>query len=278
MKKKGLKPQAVAILGAFGILCFLAAHRFTGAPDWPDVTGQGFCAVAYLTGLVSCIRAAALYPKGSPVGWGWLALGGNCLLSIFRHLALNPLFAGLFGSRERVYLASQTIQLPALICVLVGMIAIWWGIYRLKLGFRIGWLDWAGVACAAAIVAWAFRNNLSLSHSGQGILGVLQPLSLGLLIAIGGVGFLLHGLASQMGGGQLAAVMRWIAVYALLRSGLTLTEAWRDRFSLLWWMVFYTVPWIFAFGAAYSCWLVDTVRRGIGKDFHPGWDASGLTR
>jgi hypothetical protein len=278
MKKKGLKPQAVTILGVVGILCFLAAPRIPGALNWPDITGQGFCAIAYLIGLVSCWRAAALYPKGSPVGLGWLALGGNCFLSIFRHLALNPLFAGVFGTRERVYLASQTIQLPALICVLVGMIAIWWGIYRLKLGFRIGWLDCAGVACAAAIVAWAFRNNLSLSHSGQGILGVLQPVSLGLLIAIGGVGFLLHGLASQMGGGQLAAVMRWIAVYALLRSGLTLTEAWRDLYTLPWWLVFYSVPWIFAFGAAYSCWLVDTVRRGIGKEFQPGWDTSGLTR
>ena len=281
MKRKGLTPAAVMGVGAFAIWCFLVARGVTGGRvassgfDWPAILGEGFCSLAYLIGLISCWRAAALYPKNSPIGLGWLAMGGNCFLSIFRHLALNPLFARLLGSQDRVFLVSQSLQLPALIFVLLGMAGIWWGVYRLGLGFRVRWLDCAGIALAAGLIAWASRSSLSLANSGHGGVAILQAVSLGLLIAIGGVGLLLHGLALQMGGGRLAAVVRWIAVYALARSALTLTQWGRESFSLFWWLAFFSVPWIFAFGAAYSCWMADSVKRGIGKKFYLDWDVSG---
>lgn len=180
------------------------------------------------------------------------------------------------GSRERVYFISQSIQLFALICVLAGTLAIWWGVYRLLVGFRLRWKDFRGIAVIAALVVWASSSHISLSHSGQGELAFLQVFGLGLLIAIGAVGLLLHSLSMQMGGGRLAMVMQWIAAYALTRSALTLWQGWGGNESLVWWLAFYSVPWIFALGAAYSCWLADTVKRRIRHQPYGDWDVSSL--
>jgi hypothetical protein len=279
VRSKGLAPSWVMIGATVGLTAFIVAYGLSDrASKLPAAIGQTFCVAAYMVALFSCWRAAALYPKTSPVRLGWLAMGGTCFLSMFRHVALNPFFERLAGTRDRVYLISQTLQLPALILLLLGMLAIWWGVYRLGLGFRIRWLDCFGIACVAGIVPWAFRNDLSHAHSVHGVSTVFQAVSLGLLIAIGSVGLLLNGLSLQMGGGRFAVVMRCIAVAALTRSILTLSEGGREGYLLLWWTAFYSVPWIFAFGASYSCWLADTVKRGIRKQPYSDWDVSGLKR
>ena len=277
MARLGLTPTAVTVCAMAGIALFLFARGVSGpANDLPGIVGEASCVAAYVIGLDSCRRVAALYPKTSPVGLGWLALGGNCFLSIFRHLALNPLLGKAIGPRERVYFISQSIQLLALICVLAGTLAIWWGVYRLLVGFRLRWEDFRGIAVIAALVVWASSSHISLSHSGQGGIAFLQVFGLGLLIAIGAVGLLLHSLSMQMGGGRLAMVMQWIAAYALTRSALTLWQGWGGNESLAWWLAFYSVPWIFALGAAYSCWLADTVKRGIRRQPYGDWDVSSL--
>ncbi len=252
--RKGLSPAAVLTCGAIALAAFLLT-RSTAA-------GQSFCMAAYLIGLLSCWRVAALYPKHSLIRLSWLAMGANCFLSVFRHAAL--IFENIRGF-DRVPIVSQALQFPALMSVLLGLVAMWWGVYRLGLGFRVRWREWAAIAAAAAIITWTFRNNLSHAHSVSGILTLLQALSLALLIAIAGVGLLLHSLSMQMGGGRLAVVMRCVAVYALTRSLLNLSQGDRDSFSLVWWLAFCAVPWVFAFGAAYSCWLADGVKRSISR-------------
>jgi len=100
----------------------------------------------------------------------------------------------------------------------------------------------------------------------------LQAISLSLLMGIGGVGILLHGLSMQMGGGRLALVMRCFAVYGITRSLLTLTQSHRESYSLLWWTCFYLVPWMFALGASFSSSLTETVKRKIRQhSFTRGW-------
>jgi hypothetical protein len=277
--RKGFSPAFVMACGLTGLGGFVLARslaRTDLAADLPAMIGQLSCVAAYLIGLISCRRAAALYPRTSPMRMGWLALSGYCLLSVFRHAALNPLSAPLAGSTDRVYLISQVFQLPALICALSGILAIWWGVYRLGLGFRVRWLEYAGVGAAAAIITWAFRNQLSHAQSGHGLVTNLQQVSLGLLLSIGGVGLLLHGLAMQMGGGRLAVVMRCVALFALTRALLTLAQANRESYSFLWWFCYYAVTWVFVFGAAYFCWLADTVLRSIGKQPYSDWDSPGL--
>jgi hypothetical protein len=268
MQRNGLSPAAVLTCGVIAMAAFLVTRS--------DVAGNLGCVAAYLIGLVSCWRVATLYPAASPVRLGWVSLGGNCLLSACRHIALNPLFEGVAGNKERMYLISQAVQLPALILVLLAMVAMWWGMYRLGLGFKVRWYECAGILAAASMVAWTFRNDLSHAHSSQGILTILQPVSLGLLIAITGVGLLLHSLAMQMGGGRLAVVMRCIAVYAFTRSLLNLWQGENVTFALGRWLCFYSVPWIFAFGASYSCWLADGVRRSLRKQPYSDWDVSNI--
>ncbi len=159
--------------------------------------------------------------------------------------------------------------------MLFGSLCFWWGIYHLGLGFRLRWLDGAAIVTAASLITWAFRNHLSHSEE-HGLIAMLQMLCLGLLIAIGGVGLILHGLTMQMGGGRLAIVMRCIALYALTRSLLTLSQGVRDSFSVVCWLCFYSVPWIFAFGAAHAAWLTDTVRQSIRKQADLDWDMPDL--
>jgi hypothetical protein len=272
--RKGVSPVWVLALGTSGLFAF--AFAYTHSRESGAEVGNAFCVVAYVMALLSCWRAAEQYPEHSPIRLGWLAMGANCLLSIFRHLALNPVFYSWTGGEGQSRFLSQMIQLPALICAMAGILLMWWGVYRLELGFRLRWIDSAAIAATAGIVVWAFRNHLDLSHAGHGFIAVLQQISLGLLITIGGVGLLLHGLTLQMGGGRLAVVMRSVAVYALARSTLTLTQQHRQSFLLAWWLCFYAVPWIFAFGAAYSCWLADSVRRSIREQPLPDWDVSKL--
>ena len=141
------------ICATVGLTAFIVAYSLSDrASKLPAAIGQTLCVAAYMIALFSCWRAAALYPKKSPIRLGWLAMSGTCFLSMFRHAALNPFFERLAGTRDRVYLISQTLQLPALILLLLGMLAIWWGVYRLGLGFRIRWLDCLGIACVAGIV------------------------------------------------------------------------------------------------------------------------------
>jgi hypothetical protein len=266
--RQGVSPAAVLTCGTVAMAAYLITRS--------AVLGNLSCVAAYLIALLSCWRVAASYPTTSPIRLGWIALGGNCLLSALRHIALNPLFERLAGTRDRVPLISQSLQLPGLILVLLGLVAIWWGMYRLGLGFRIRWYECAFILAAAATVAWTFRHDLSHAHSPNGILTILQPVSLGLLIAITGVGLLLHSLSMQMGGGRLAVVMRCIAVYAFTRSLLNLWQGESESFALGRWLCFYTVPWIFAFGASYSCWLADGVRRSIRQQPYSDWDVSGI--
>jgi hypothetical protein len=206
---------------------------------------------------------AALYPTRSPIRLGWLAMGANCFLSMFRHTALIP--KRFLVSPDTVDIISQTLQLPALIFVALGLGAMWWGVFRLGLGFRVRWWECAGILVAAASITWTFRDNLSHAHSTHGIVTILQAVSLTLLIAIAGVGLLLHGLTMQMGGGRLAIVMRSVAVYALIRSLLNLSQGDGTHVPLAWSLCLYAVPWIFAFGAASSCWLADGVRQTIRR-------------
>lgn len=261
MNRKGFSPTAVLACGALALASFLLTRRTS--------VGQLWCVVAYLIGLLSCWRAATLYPRHSPIRLGWLAMGLNCFLSVFRHIAL--IFEPAVGTDDRVHIISQSLQMPALVLVLLGLGAMWWGVYRLGLGFRVRWWECAGIVSAAAIITWTFRNNLSHAHSVHGILTVLQAVSLAMLIAISGVGLLLHTLSLQMGGGRLAVVMRCVALYALTRSLLTLSQGDRESYSVIWWLGFYAVPWIFAFAAAYSCWLADGVRRSIRQQPYAHW-------
>jgi hypothetical protein len=251
--RKGLNPTIVLVFAAAALATFLVTRSFAA--------GQASCAVAYLIAQLSCLHVAALYPARSPIRLGWQALAVNCFLSFVRHTVLIPEHSA--GLHYRIHLLSQALQLPALISVLCGLAAMWWGIYRLKLGFRVRWWEFVSIVTGALALSWLFRHNLSHAHSVHGILTVLQAISLTLLIAIAGAGLLLHNLAMQMGGGRLAVVMRCIAAYALTRWLLNLTQGEAENAPLAWWLSFYAVPWIFAFGAAYSCWLADGVRQTI---------------
>ena len=253
--RKGLSPTAVMVLAGGALAAFLFTRD--------AAVGQACCAVAYLIALLSCLHVAALYPSRSPIRLGWQAMAVNCLLSLIRHTALIAEHTD--GLHYRIHLVSQTLQLPALTAVLFGLAAMWWGIYRLQLGFRVRWWEFVAIVSGALAISWLFRHNLSHAHSAHGILTVLQAISLTLLIAIAGVGLLLHNLAMQMGGGRLAVVMRCIAAYALTRWLLNLTQGEAENATLAWWLSFYAVPWIFAFGAAYSCWLADGVRQTIRR-------------
>src|SRR6201999_978534 len=117
MERKGVSPAVVMTCGAAAVTIF-AFLRGMGFNQSSAILGHAFCVAAYLIALVSCRRAAGTYPRGSFIRLGWMAMGGNCILSSFRHLALNPAFASYLGPPDRIYLLSQAFQLPALLLVL----------------------------------------------------------------------------------------------------------------------------------------------------------------
>jgi len=147
-------------------------------------------------------------------------------------------------------------------------------------------IHWDEEAREMALIGQGSRQGLkflpaagqegSSSHAQEShtAVAILQLVSLGLLLSIGGVGLLLHGLAMQMGGGRLAVAMRCIAAYALMRFLPTLLQGDRDRYSFVWWFAYFAARWVFVFGAAYFCWLAETVKRSIRRQPYSDWNVS----
>ena len=179
---------------------------------------------------VLCLEVAAEYRqvRWSQLAWQLLAVG--TALSLLKRLVGSPIF-DLVIARYRVGpirgLLDNILFVPANLFLLAGLIAIWWSFHRIGLGFKIKPRDYAIMAVVASlfIVLLIQRQSLSQAQSPYLVSRILQPVGLMLLGIISAFGLMLHRSAVQMGDGRLAAVMRWLTVYVVLRGLLVLLGA-----------------------------------------------------
>jgi len=186
--------------------------------------------LAFGIALVLSLEVAAEYGQARWARLAWLMLAANAALSLLKRSIGSPLFDFLMtGYRTSPLrgLLDNLLVVPANLCLLAGLLAMWWGIHRLGLGFKIKRRDYAAMTAVAALflTLLVFRQNLSQGQSPYLTSRLMQPLGLTLLAVISALGLVLHRYAVQMGDSRLAAVMRWLMVYVLLRGVLVMSRS-----------------------------------------------------
>lgn len=165
----------------------------------------------------------------------WLALAANAAIFLFRPLVespITPFIAPEYLTRPLLGLLLHLLIIPANICVLIGVLAMWRAYHKVGLGFRIELRDYAAMAgvLLLSLAVFIYRENLSESQSPYLTSRILQPVGLILLSICAALSLGLHRLAVQMGGGQLARALRWLTLYVLVRGVLVLLNAARPEF------------------------------------------------
>lgn len=183
--------------------------------------------VAYGVALLLSLEVAAEYRQAHWARLAWLLLAANAAISLVKRSIGSPLFDFLMeGYRTSPLrgLLDNLLVVPANLCLLGGLLAMWWAFHRIGLGFKIERRYWAAMIGVAALflTLLVFRGSLSQGQSPYLISRIMQPLGLMLLGVISAFGLVLHAYAVQMGDGRLSAVMRWLMFYVLLRGVLVL--------------------------------------------------------
>jgi hypothetical protein len=197
----------------------------------------------------------------------WLALAGNAGISVIRVVIEAKLFDLIWEGYRDGYLfglIQHIAIMPANIFLMLGLLAMGWSYHKVGLGFRIEKRDYAFIAglLLLTVMIFAFREGLTQAQSTYSVGKYLQLIGIGQLFITAAASIVLHRIAVQMDGGKLAIVLRMLAFYTLLRTGLVLGETLAnleipalsgfdsitDLVIRLGWQ---TVPWVVALAAAY---------------------------
>lgn len=189
------------------------------------ITGAGFFSFGVAT--VLSLEVAREFQRGTLARWAWLWLGISAGLSFLKRGMGSPLIDFLvpgYSVSPTRGLLDNLIVVPANLFLLAGLLALWWSFHNLGVGFRVARRDYFGMLAVTSLFLTLLivSGTLSQGQSPYWLSRVLQPMGLGLLGVCSALGIVLHRYALQMGDGKLAAVMRWLMAYVLLRGMLVL--------------------------------------------------------
>ncbi|MFN7930059.1 MAG: hypothetical protein U0Y68_19475 [Blastocatellia bacterium] len=221
--------------------------------------------LAYALAFFICWNVAEEYRGTHWMRWAWLALTLDAGLSLLRPfsrpMALLGQAVDLYVTPPHYALFLHLVLVPANLCLLLGLLAIWWAYHETKLGFRLRRRD--GVAITALFVLmllfFLFRELLTEAQAVYRLTSNLQLFEQLQLFLIAAASLLLHRVSIQMGSGRLALVLRWMTIYALFRLGMVLTVSLARFFfpqqlhlitdlAEFGWQ---SAPWLFAVAVAY---------------------------
>jgi len=182
--------------------------------------------LAYGIATLLSLEVAAEHRRTPWVGAAWLLLAASAAISLLKRTAGSPLLDFVTDYRNSPLrgLVDNLMVTPANLCLLAGLLALWWGLHRLGLGVKIEHRDWITMAGVTALFLTLlfFRKGLSQGNSPYLLSRILQPFALALLGLASAFGVVLHRYAVQLGDGRMAAVLRWLMFYVLLRGALAL--------------------------------------------------------
>lgn len=242
--------------------------------------------VAYTIALALCIHIAAEYRRSYWMRLAWLCFAVNAGISIVRHAIDNPMLNVFWpGYSETAWrgLAREVPIVFALSFMAVGIFAMARGLLQTRLGFRFERRDWAAIIGVVAILVAViyFRHELSAARWKEMPLVLQAQVAVQILFAITAVGSIfLYRLSMQMGGGHLAAAMRCLIAYIVLRALLVLVSMVllpglfgidADNFTTM--LLYQCTPWLFTLAAVYRYQLTSNAIRQAAE-----WRIRDLTR
>lgn len=227
-----------------GALMATAAVAMTVDLLLPEMRVLGH-SIVYLVSALLCLEVARDYDH-KLMRLSWLLFAGEPFaLAISFPLGIPGLVAWL-GIPQRDFLALVMVQV-GLTGLLAGMIVTWWQLREFGLGFHALRRDWSAVA--AILIGMAVFFGLSK----QG--GWMFPMMAGarvLLFLAAAVSVLLNRFCQQMGGGEIARVIRFIIAYVATRCVMNLVFAvnktWAPVAQNLEALLNVLFPWIFLLG------------------------------
>lgn len=228
-----LTPRLVAF-GLVGDLLLLTALYLPVALGWTPRLRLAEAAVMTASGVlafgIACVFSLAVAAEYRQSHWArlaWWLLAANAALSLLKKLAgslLIDFFVPEYRGNPLRGLLENALIVPANLCLLLSLMALWWALHRLGVGFKIERRDYLSMLGVALVflALLLIREDLSQGRSPYLLSRVLQPLGLTLLGVCSAFSVVLHRYAVQMGDGTLAVVMRWLMIYVVWRGVLVL--------------------------------------------------------
>lgn len=237
MLARWIHPAGLAVTAIAAMAATLAL------PSWrSDV----HTAVYLVAGLL-CLEVASDYDH-KLMRLSWLLFAGEAFVLAVYFVLGAPLSITWPDAplRSQVALALVPLELS---CLLGGMVVTWWQLRRFGLGFHALGRDWVAVASILTGMVVFFW----LSMVG-GWMNPMMATSRVLLFLAAAVGVLLNRFCQQMGGGEIARVIRFIIAYAATRCSMNLVFAvnmtWAGAAQPLEECLRVLFPWIFLMGVA----------------------------
>jgi hypothetical protein len=225
--------MALATTAALAFLYSVASR--TGLRDqlgnWPLAFILG-ATLAHVMALILAVKLVHEFPARSRMRLAWQLIAQSVAAALVRHL-IECFFVG-FGWRENPWFGIRQIPLVlALVLLLAGLVVMWSAFSSLGLGLHARKVDFAALASILVVVPLAliFDRNVVDSETPVRFIQVLTLANPFLLAAPAGVGILLYRISVQLGEGQLARSLRYLAVFPALRLLLILVNAAPGHFA-----------------------------------------------
>jgi hypothetical protein len=257
-----LTPKFVrAALVTTAVVAFV--YRIGRQTAWRDLLGNWSFAflvgatVAHVIASILAVKLVQEFPKGSRMRLAWVLIAASNLGGLVRHVfECVVIRAGYW--RHPVFGLRQIPLVLALVLLLAGLVVMWSAFSSLGLGLRVYKRDIVALAALMLVVPPALifeRHEMDLD-SPFAVVRILNLISPFFFAATAGLGLLLYRLSVQLGEGQLARSLRYLALFPAARLLLSVLTIFPDEvlgvpylrpflFALT-----YTVSWFLALAMA----------------------------
>ena len=247
-------------------------HPAWGPPESSVLVMEGM--IAYGIAMVLCFQIAGEYRHSHWLRTAWFCLAIKSAVAVLRYALDDPMINLIRPGYYESPWSGLARELPmaiALSFLVAGMLAMAFGFLRMGLGFRLERWDWTAIVgvVAVLVVVIYFRHELSAARWKSMPLVLQAQIANQILWAVAAsLSLLLYRLSLQMGGGRLAAVMRILFLYIVLRSSLVfvsmvlLPSLFRiDRENFVTMFLYQATPWLFTLAAVYRFQLSSNAAR-----------------
>jgi hypothetical protein len=227
--------MALAATAVLAFLYSIASRTPLGGilGDWSLTFILG-ATLAHVFALFLSVKLIHEFPTRSKMRLAWQLIAASIVAALLRHL-IECLFIGFGWRADPMFGIRQIPLLIALVLLLAGLVVMWSAFSSLGLGLHAQKVDLAGLAgiLILAPAALIFERQVVDNELPLWFVRMLTLANPFLLAAPAGVSILLYRISVQLGEGQLARSLRYLAVFPTVRLLLIVLNALPGHFSHL---------------------------------------------